>query len=411
MRKIAPNSVVGTTANEPGLAATELACVARRQAARARFGAAGHSDPLAVQGTGSTHDPALTAGQVPAGFRLAHIEDLRELEAGAYWPRLQPHFLKPDFKLLRYQILERARDYGTHDLAWSLRGASGIGELNVAYIADRLAATLTIAEGGLPDYCLTSVSRGSLGFTDVLDKRALLDVDAEVGLVYRGVAGTKLAATGDHERIAVWIPAASMNQRLAALLDGPMTQELSFECTFSWQSVPAQGLRRLLRLLIEELGSPAPFALSDVAARSFTDLLLYTLLRAVPHNYTDRLALTNTPAAPAIIRRAEAYIRAHVREPIALHEVAQAAGCSVRSLQLGFQRFRATTPLTAIRHIRLEAARESLRSGHAYLTVTELALEFGFTNPGRFTQQYKDAFGVSPLAELRRDTPRHRLGR
>ena len=390
----------------------ESARAASAQAAQVRFRAAVlHGEPLTVQSTGPPHDLAPTAGQLPAGFRLAHIEDLRELEAGAYWPRLQPHFLKPDFKLLRYQILERARDYGTPDLAWSVRGASGIGDLNVAYIADRLAATLTIAEGGLPDYCLTSVSRGSLRFTDVLDKRAVLDIDTAAGLVYRGVPGTKLAATGGHERLAVWIPAASLNQRLAALLDGPITKELSFERAFSWQSVPAQGLRRLLRLLVEELGSPAPFGLSDVAAGSFTDLLLYTLLRAVPHNHTGRLALTSTPAAPAIIRRAEAYIRAHVQEPIALHEVAEAAGCSVRSLQLGFRRFRETTPLAAIHHARLEAARESLRSGHTYLTVTELALEFGFTNPGRFTQQYKAAFGASPFAALQRDTPRHRLGR
>ncbi len=296
-------------------------------------------------------------GQLPAGFRLAHIEDLRELEAGAYWPRLEPHFLKPDFRLPRYQILERARDFGTAELAWSVRGASGIGELNVAYIADRLAATLTIAEGGLPDCCLASVGRGSLGFTDVQGKRALLDIYTEVGLVYRGVPGTKLAANGGHERLAVWIPAASLNQRLAALLDGPVTKELCFERTFPWQSVLAQDLRRLLRLLAEELGSPAPFALNEVAARSFTDLLLYTLLRAVPHDHADRLELTSTPAAPVTIRRAEAYIRAHVREPIALHEVGQAAGCSVRSLHRGFQRFRETTPLAAIRHARLEATR------------------------------------------------------
>jgi AraC-like DNA-binding protein len=356
-------------------------------------------------------DPAPAGGKVPAGFRLVQIEDLRELEAGTYWPRLQPHFLKPDFKLLRYQILERAGGQAAPDRPWSVRGASGVGELNVAYIADRLAATLTIAEGGLPDYCLTSVSRGTLGFTDVLAKRAVLDVGTEVGLVYRGTPGTKLAAAGDHERIAVWIPAASLHQRLAALLEGPITKELSFDPVFSWESVPAQGLRRLLRLLMEELGSSVPFGLNDLAARSFTDLLLYTLLRAVPHNHAERLSQGCTPAAPAIIRRAEAYIRANVQEPIALHEVAQAAGCSVRSLQQGFQRFREMTPLTAIRHARLEAARESLRSGQTYLTVTELALQFGFTNPGRFTQQYKAAFGESPLAAMQREARGHRPAR
>ena len=105
---------------------------------------------------------------------------------------------------------------------------------------------------------------------------------------------------------------------------------------------------------------------------------------------------------PGTLRRAEAYIRAHVEEPIALHDVATAAGCSVRSLQLGFRRYRETTPLLAIRQARLEAARKALRSGGAGATVTELAQRFGFANPGRFTRLYKAAFGESPAEALYR---------
>jgi transcriptional regulator GlxA family with amidase domain len=159
-------------------------------------------------------------------------------------------------------------------------------------------------------------------------------------------------------------------------------------------------------LMVEELGSQAPFAGSDVASRSFTDLVLYTLLRAVPHNHSERLARGGSPAVPGIVRRAEAFIRAHVEEPIALHEVADAAGCSVRSLQLGFQRFRDTTPFAAIRHARLEAVREALRSGEIGGTVTDLAHRFGFTNPGRFTHLYRAAFGETPIEALRRNPSR-----
>jgi AraC-like DNA-binding protein len=160
--------------------------------------------------------------------------------------------------------------------------------------------------------------------------------------------------------------------------------------------------------MVEELGSPAPFAGSDAASRSFTDLVLYTLLHAVPHNHSERLARAGSPAVPGIVRRAETYIRAHVEEPIVLHEVADAAGCSVRSLQLGFRRFRETTPLAAIHQARLEAVREALRSGEPGGTVTDLALRFGFTNPGRFAHLYKAAFGQSPRDALRQDSSRRR---
>jgi AraC-like DNA-binding protein len=347
----------------------------------------------------------LAGGEPPGGFRLARIGDLRELEAGTYWPTLQPHFLSAKFRRLRYQIQERPGADPARRGPNSIRGASGVGELDVAYIADRLAATLTIADSGLPDYCLTSVTRGALVCTGT-PGAGPLDVTERVGLVYRGLPGTTLSATGGHERLAVWIPAASLSQRLAALLGGPVMKDLAFEPVFDWDSAPAQGLRRLLRLMVEELGTQAPFAGSDIARRSFTDLLLYTLLRAVRHNQSERLAGAGSPVVPGTIRRAEEYIRAHVEEPIALHEVAEAAGCSVRSLQLGFRRFRETTPLAAIHRARLEAVRDALRAGDAGGTVTDLALRFGFANPGRFAHLYKAAFGESPRDALRRDSSR-----
>ena len=365
-----------------------------------------------LAGPGPMDAPFPLADSGPAGgVRLARIGDLQELESGAYWPRLQPHFLKPYFRLLQYRIQERAGGVRTPGEPFSVRGASGVGELDVAYVVDRLAATLTIAGSGIPDYCLTAVSRGALECTGTPGARAALEIDDKVGLIYRGVPGTRLSATGGHARLAVWIPAASLGRRLAALLDGPVAKDLAFAPIFDWGSAPALGLRRLLRLMVEELGSQAPFAGSDVAGRSFTDLMLYTLLHAVPHNHSERLARVGSPAVPGIVRRAEAYVRAHVEEPIALHEVAEAAGCCVRSLQLGFRRFRETTPLASIRHARLEAVREALRSGDAGGTVTDLALRFGFTNPGRFAHLYKAAFGESPLDALRRDPPRRRHGR
>jgi len=342
----------------------------------------------------------------PSGFRLARIADLQELEGGVYWPRLQPYFLKPYFRQLRYRLQERGGADRTPGRSFSVRGASGLGEFDIAYIADRLAATLTVTGSGIPDYCLTAVSRGALEFTGAPGLRAALGIDERVGLVYRGTPGTTLSATGGHERLAVWIPAASLHQRLAALLEGPVTKDLAFAPVFDWDSVPAQSLKRQLHLMVEELGSPAPFAGSEVASRSFADLMLYTLLRAVPHNHSERLARTGSPAVPGIIKRAESYIRAHVEEPIALHEVAAAAGCSVRSLQLGFQRFRETTPLAAIRQARLEAVREAMRAGEAGGTVTDLALRYGFTNPGRFAQLYRAAFGEAPGDALRRHRPR-----
>jgi transcriptional regulator GlxA family with amidase domain len=54
----------------------------------------------------------------------------------------------------------------------------------------------------------------------------------------------------------------------------------------------------------------------------------------------------------------------------------------VRSLQLGFRQFRDTTPTMAIRQTRLEAARQALLVGETTRTITDVAYQFGFANPG-----------------------------
>ena len=122
-----------------------------------------------------------------------------------------------------------------------------------------------------------------------------------------------------------------------------------------------------------------------------------------------RLARPANSPVPRSIRRAEEFIRSRAGQPIALHEVAEAAGCSVRSLQLGFRQFRDTTPAAAIRQVRLEAARQILALGESAQTVTDVAYQYGFTNPGRFSGLYKEMFGVSPADDLRRN-PFHRPG-
>ncbi len=202
-----------------------------------------------------------------ARFRLASMRDLDELESGVYWPRLQPYFLRPQFRRLRYRINERGLRPQSQNGAAATRGASGLGELDVAYVRDRPAASMVITETGLPDYCLTAVTRGSLECSGT-QKTGMFEVTVSHGLVYRGLPGTTLSAAQGHERIAIWIPAASLQQRLLALLGGPVTEDIIFEPVFEWANASMQSLRRRLWLLTAELGSENSFVSNEIACRS-----------------------------------------------------------------------------------------------------------------------------------------------
>ena len=78
------------------------------------------------------------------------------------------------------------------------------------------------------------------------------------------------------------------------------------------------------------------------------------------------------------------------------------AGVSVRTLYAGFKDFRQTSPMEYLRTIRLQRAREELQRQDPDSSVTEIAIRWGFTHMGRFSQDYSRMFGERPSETKRR---------
>ncbi len=114
------------------------------------------------------------------------------------------------------------------------------------------------------------------------------------------------------------------------------------------------------------------------------------------------LSWRQTELAPRHVRRAEEYIRAHAQEPLTLEDMARAAGVSIRTLTDGFRRARDTTPMALLREQRLLGARQDLLQAGPERTVTQVAMQWGFLNVGRFSAQYAVRFGERPGETLRR---------
>ena len=142
--------------------------------------------------------------------------------------------------------------------------------MDVAFVAEDLAATLSITNSGLPDYCLTIVDKCNLTYTGTA--KTFLSIDEKVGLIYRGTPGTVLAASETHERMSVWIPHLSLTQRLAALLDAPVSSDVEFQPAINWSAPMSQALRHLVGLMVSELRAPVPSILGSKAASRFTNL-------------------------------------------------------------------------------------------------------------------------------------------
>jgi AraC-like DNA-binding protein len=99
--------------------------------------------------------------------------------------------------------------------------------------------------------------------------------------------------------------------------------------------------------------------------------------------------------------RAEAFMRARLREPIGIPDIARAAGVSIRGLQLAYQRHGDISPIIRLRQLRMEAARSALERAEP-VSVAAVARQFGYSNAGRFAAHYRNHFGEPPSATLDR---------
>lgn len=105
---------------------------------------------------------------------------------------------------------------------------------------------------------------------------------------------------------------------------------------------------------------------------------------------------------PRRLTLAETYMRDHLSAPLALTDIARHAGASASALTRLFQEHRDTTPMNALRALRLDTARQKLKTDAA-ASVTEVALGVGFGHLGRFSEYYRERFGELPRETRRAD--------
>lgn len=139
------------------------------------------------------------------------------------------------------------------------------------------------------------------------------------------------------------------------------------------------------------------------AINAVADMLKRLLLASVPNNHSELFNGEGPGPAPFHVRRVEEFIRAYAHRPISLAELIAVSGVSGRSLHTGFRRFRDTTPMAYLKNHRLALARWALgQASDRPLSVTEVALNCGFTHLSRFARDYFTRYGEYPSTSLRR---------
>lgn len=162
-------------------------------------------------------------------------------------------------------------------------------------------------------------------------------------------------------------------------------------------------LWNFILMICRDLGAEKPAL--DSPAGGLTERALYLLLlNAISDSFAaPRPDEAKSTSAPYYIRRVEQHIHQFAREFITMDDLVEVSGVSARSIYSGFRKFRATTPMSYLKSVRLDLARSTLlrRSGEGPVSVTEAALSAGYTNMSQFSRDYRLKFREPPSKTLR----------
>jgi AraC-like DNA-binding protein len=102
------------------------------------------------------------------------------------------------------------------------------------------------------------------------------------------------------------------------------------------------------------------------------------------------------PSALKVVRQVEEYLDARPTEPVHISEICTHLHASRRTLHRAFHEALGTGPIAFLRHRRLCATHTAFRAPEDIRTISNIAMQFGFQNLGRFAGYYHQLFGEYP---------------
>jgi AraC-like DNA-binding protein len=190
---------------------------------------------------------------------------------------------------------------------------------------------------------------------------------------------------------------------LAEELTGLPAADLRFEAMAPVSAAARTMLSQTAAFIHRQLLSPGITEVSTLLVPTMTRLAAAALLETFP-NTAMTASYIRGPGrvAPAVVRRATAYIDAHADQPVLMAEIAASAGVSARALQYAFRRHYGITPMGYLRRVRLERAHRELQAADPTqgVTVTRIARRWGWVSPTQFAAAYRRQYGVPPSHTL-----------
>ncbi|MGL4285514.1 MAG: helix-turn-helix domain-containing protein [Phreatobacter sp.] len=201
------------------------------------------------------------------------------------------------------------------------------------------------------------------------------------------------------EKVIVLIRRQEVERLAGAMIDRP-DERVEFETGIDLEGPVGRALARHVQIMLDAADGPAP--VPEPYQVLLRDGLATLMLTGLRHDRAGLMARPPAPPGPVALRRAESFLIDHAAQPIAMADVARAAGTNLRSLQEAFRRHRGETLTERLQTIRLERLRETLIDAGDEARVTELIFQAGLGHAGRAAAAYAARYGEAPSQTRRR---------
>lgn len=204
-------------------------------------------------------------------------------------------------------------------------------------------------------------------------------------------------------QFALRVARQDLEDTYATLAGRPAAGPIDFPLTFALATDAGRGLLRSINFVREEWDEDGVMARRSATRRHLDSLMLTSLIFAASGSVLPGEAETPTAGPGFSVAAATEWIREHAHTLPTLADLAEACGVSARTLQQHFLRELGCSPTQALRVERLRRAREDLLfSEGEELSVTDIAVTWGFYHLGRFSALYRSTYQESPSETLRR---------
>lgn len=253
-------------------------------------------------------------------------------------------------------------------------------------------AQARIISDGLADiYHLQFILRGNCRYALYRDSVSL---SAGHVLLINPNEPIDLTYSEDCEKFIVRIPSTLFNDTCIEHRWFKPNESIKFNQTpYKFEEI--NSLIYLLKLLCEEAesGTATPQMLQH-----YNRVVASKLMTMFKHNVP-----LETPSLQSVsFERLVQYIEDNIKRDISAEELATYSHLSLRSLYMLFEKNAKTTPKNFIRQKKLERVYAALMDpGSRMANVTAVALDYGFTHLGRFSEFYKLTFGMLPSESLK----------